>query len=47
MHNEVQRIKQTLRSRLGWEYDVIVIDGGDVEDEDMPVIVDMEEPYAL
>ncbi len=51
MHREAQALKQLLRTRLGWEYDMRVIGQGGEDDEeeedDLPVIVDPEEPYAL
>ena len=51
MQQEVQSLKQLLRARLGWEYDILVLgadsDEDDEGDEDMPVIVDTSEPYAL
>ena len=51
MQQEVQSLKQLLRARLGWEYDILVLgadsDEDDEDDEDMPVIVDTSEPYAL
>jgi hypothetical protein len=49
MQREVQALKQLLRTRLGWEYDMRVLDDLEDEDEedDMPVIVDTSEPYAF
>ena len=52
MQQEVQALKQLLRSKLGWEYDIHIL-GVDEEgeedgnDDDLPVIVDTSEPYAL
>ena len=50
MQQEAQSLKQLLRSKLGWEYDIRVLgdDSDDDDDEDdLPVIVDTSEPYAL
>lgn len=53
LFSEVSALKQLLRARLGWEYDMRFItadmdeDEEDEEDDDLPVIVDINEPYAL
>jgi hypothetical protein len=48
MQQEAQALKQVLRTRLSWEYDIHVFGVDDDEDnEDLPVIVDASEPYAL
>ena len=47
MQQEAQALKQVLRTRLSWEYDIHVFGVDDEDNEDLPVIVDASEPYAL
>ncbi|GAX79849.1 hypothetical protein CEUSTIGMA_g7289.t1 [Chlamydomonas eustigma] len=48
LHREVQVLKKVLRAGLGWDFDIRILGEDDSEDEDdMPVIVDVNEPYVL
>lgn len=43
LRSESQQLKQLLRNRLGWEFDLRFISEEDDADEDEPTIVDMDE----
>ena len=47
LRSEAQGLKQLLRTRMGWEFDIRFISEEDDEDEDEPTIVDMDEALIV